>query len=133
MRAPLAAVLAAATAAVTLSAPAVADAAAPLHPTPAAAAPKASPAAPERVADPAHDLAPGWQHSTDRAVTSSSDAAGFHLLVADAADAYQWRTAASLAEPGFPTDQWIGQFCVTASGPGRSWSTRHASSPTTPS
>ena len=37
-------------------------------------------------------------------------------LTADASSAYQWRTAASLSEPGFDTPQWIGQDCVTGSG-----------------
>src|SRR6266536_2797225 len=52
----------------------------------------------------------------DRAVTTSSDETGLHVLVADGGDGYRWRTAATLAEPGFDTDQWIGQFCVTGSG-----------------
>jgi hypothetical protein len=40
----------------------------------------------------------------------------FHLLVADAADGYKWRTAATLSEPGVETDRWIGNVCVTGSG-----------------
>lgn len=39
-----------------------------------------------------------------------------HLLVADERSGYAWRTAATLAEPGFDTDAWIGNACVTASG-----------------
>ena len=58
----------------------------------------------------------GWETSADRAVTTAGDASGFHVLVADAKDGYQWRTAASLSEPGFETDAWIGNMCVTASG-----------------
>ena len=54
--------------------------------------------------------------STDRAWTTAGDADGFHLLVADAADGYRWRTAATLSEPGVETDQWIGNACVTGSG-----------------
>ncbi|WP_308297226.1 MULTISPECIES: GDSL-type esterase/lipase family protein [unclassified Streptomyces] len=48
--------------------------------------------------------------------TTSSDANGFHLLVADRSDGYAWKTAASLSEPGFDADAWVGNACVTASG-----------------
>ncbi|MGC4756041.1 SGNH/GDSL hydrolase family protein [Micromonospora trifolii] len=71
---------------------------------------------PDRLADPSRDIGRNWRRSTDRAVTTSSDGSGLHVLVADASDGYRWRTAATLVEPGFPTDQWIGQFCVTGSG-----------------
>lgn len=57
-----------------------------------------------------------WRESPDRAWTTSGDADGFHLLVADARTGYTWRTAATLSEPGFEADQWIGNACVTASG-----------------
>ena len=71
---------------------------------------------PDRLADPTRDIGRNWRRSSDRAVTTSSDGSGLHVLVADASDGYRWRTAATLLEPGFPTDQWIGQFCVTGSG-----------------
>ncbi|MEU9166761.1 hypothetical protein AB0D34_02970 [Streptomyces sp. NPDC048420] len=61
-------------------------------------------------------LPSGWQKSDDRIVTYDGDATGLHVLVADAADAYKWHTAATLSEPGIDTDQWIGQTCVTGSG-----------------
>ncbi|MEW2373374.1 hypothetical protein AB0940_28975 [Streptomyces sp. NPDC006656] len=61
-------------------------------------------------------LGKGWKASTDRAWTTSGDASGFHVLVADQKDGYGWRTAATLAEPGFDTDIWIGNACVTGSG-----------------
>lgn len=61
-------------------------------------------------------LGGGWQKSSDRAVTTAGDATGFHVLVGEAKDGYRWRTAASLSEPGFETDAWIGNICVTASG-----------------
>ncbi|OLZ60357.1 hypothetical protein BS330_08525 [Amycolatopsis keratiniphila subsp. nogabecina] len=61
-------------------------------------------------------LGPGWAESRDLAWTTSGDALGFHLLVARQSDGYQWRTAATLSEIGFDTDQWIGNACVTASG-----------------
>ncbi|MEY9932481.1 hypothetical protein ABH926_007132 [Catenulispora sp. GP43] len=77
---------------------------------PSAGAPSA------KLSDPDTVLAKGWQTSGDRAVTTSGDADGFHVLVADASAGYQWRTAATLSEPGFDTDQWIGQSCLTASG-----------------
>jgi hypothetical protein len=64
----------------------------------------------------AEKLGGGWGSSADRAVATAGDAAGFHVLVADAKDGYRWRTAASLSEPGFETDAWIGNMCVTASG-----------------
>ncbi|MFI1104489.1 hypothetical protein [Streptomyces melanogenes] len=54
--------------------------------------------------------------SQDRAWTTTGDAGGFHVLAADAKDQYGWRTAASLSEPGFDTDTWIGNACVTGSG-----------------
>jgi hypothetical protein len=57
-----------------------------------------------------------WNKSADRAWTTSSDAEGFHILVADKKDGYTWRTAASLAEPGFDADMWIGNVCLTGSG-----------------
>ncbi|MFC6094916.1 hypothetical protein [Saccharothrix lopnurensis] len=60
--------------------------------------------------------AAGWQRSTDRAWTTSGDGDGFHVLVADASTGYTWRTAATLSEPGFEADQWIGNACVTGSG-----------------
>lgn len=49
-------------------------------------------------------------------MTASGDETGLHLLVADEKEAYLWRTAATLSEPGLLTDQWIGQFCLTGSG-----------------
>ncbi|MCK2218459.1 SGNH/GDSL hydrolase family protein [Actinomadura sp. ATCC 31491] len=80
--------------------------------------PPTRPAAPESVApaERAALLGGGWAKSSDRAVTTAGDATGFHVLVADAKDGYRWRTAASLSEPGFDTDTWIGNVCVTASG-----------------
>ncbi|MFC0029777.1 hypothetical protein ACFFMM_09610 [Micromonospora chaiyaphumensis] len=57
-----------------------------------------------------------WRGSKDRAWTTAGDAEGFHVLVADAADGYAWRTAATLREAGFDTDRWIGNACVTSSG-----------------
>ncbi|MGW6882629.1 golvesin C-terminal-like domain-containing protein [Streptomyces goshikiensis] len=88
----------------------------------------ADPASPEAVAAAAADpsqiaptdrdkvLGKGWKVSTDRAWTTSGDAAGFHVLVADQKAGYGWRTAATLAEPGFDADMWIGNACVTGSG-----------------
>jgi hypothetical protein len=70
---------------------------------------------PDRVTD-TSQLPSGWQRSRDRVVTFDGDGTGLHVLVADAAHAYAWHTAATLSEPGIDTDQWIGQTCVTASG-----------------
>ncbi|MBG0825879.1 hypothetical protein HS048_34960 [Planomonospora sp. ID91781] len=61
-------------------------------------------------------LGSGWKESKDRAWTTSSDASGFHILVADKDQGYMWRTAATLSEPGFDADMWIGNACVTGSG-----------------
>ncbi|TWP52904.1 SGNH/GDSL hydrolase family protein [Lentzea tibetensis] len=95
-------------------------------PSIAAAAPKAPapPAAPANQAeanstDPSKRdelLGKDWEKSNDRAWTTSGDADGFHVMVADAATGYTWRTAASLSEPGFDADQWVGNACVTESG-----------------
>ncbi len=57
-----------------------------------------------------------WRESADVAWTTSGDADGFHLLAARASDGYAWRTVASLSEPGFDVDQWIGNACATGSG-----------------
>ncbi|MEU7719506.1 SGNH/GDSL hydrolase family protein [Streptomyces tibetensis] len=45
-------------------------------------------------------------------MTTAADNGGFKILVADSKDAYQWRTVATLAEPGMPADTWIGNSCV---------------------
>jgi len=58
----------------------------------------------------------GWQSSDDVAWTTVGDGTGFHVLAAAAKDAYQWHTVATLTEPGFDADQWIGNACVTGSG-----------------
>jgi hypothetical protein len=61
-------------------------------------------------------LPKGWKTSADRAVTVAGDSGGLHVLVADSSKAYQWHTLATLSEPGFTTDLWTGNACVTASG-----------------
>lgn len=61
-------------------------------------------------------LGQGWQRSGDRLWTTSSDASGFHVLVAEAKSGYTWRTAATLGKPNADVDQWIGNACVTGSG-----------------
>ncbi len=64
------------------------------------------------VKDPDKALGKNWRNSTERAVTSAADSDGLHLLVADGKNAYAWKTAAVLSEPGIPTDTWIGNQCV---------------------
>ncbi|MFJ6673306.1 hypothetical protein ACIQMJ_19525 [Actinosynnema sp. NPDC091369] len=81
-----------------------------------APAPKSASPGSVQSAERAAVLGGGWDRSTDRAVTTTGDGTGFHVLVAEARDGYRWRTAASLSEPGFDTDAWIGNACVTASG-----------------
>ncbi|QYA99524.1 SGNH/GDSL hydrolase family protein [Streptomyces anulatus] len=93
------------------SAPAVADDTAPTKPLskPSSGTPSDPPT---RVPNPATKLGKSWDSSRDRAVTSAADRDGFRILVADSKDAYQWRTVATLAEPGMPADSWIGNLCV---------------------
>src|SRR5205814_1499343 len=69
-----------------------------------------------RLTDPDAVLPAGWQRAADRAVTTIGERDGLHILVAEESTAYQWRTAATLTEPGFDTDRWIGQSCMTGSG-----------------
>ncbi|HEY0498944.1 MAG TPA: hypothetical protein VGD48_24595, partial [Kutzneria sp.] len=61
-------------------------------------------------------LGSGWQQSSDRLWTTTGDSTGLHVLVADKKSGYAWRTAATLIKPGFDTDSWIGNACVTANG-----------------
>ncbi|MFG2113723.1 hypothetical protein ACGFRB_13990 [Streptomyces sp. NPDC048718] len=61
-------------------------------------------------------LGKDWKKSTDLAWTAEGDARGFHLFTAREGDGYAWTTTASLSEPGFDTDAWIGNACVTGSG-----------------
>jgi hypothetical protein len=99
--------------------PAIAAPAPPAARPPSDAAP-AVPAedAPMAVAPAARDavLGSGWRKSTDIAWTTSGDANGFHILAAAADTGYTWRAVASLSEPGFETDQWIGNACLSGSG-----------------
>ncbi|MGV4987160.1 SGNH/GDSL hydrolase family protein [Streptomyces sp. NRAIS3] len=67
---------------------------------------------PLRVPDPGKKLGKDWKTSSDRAMTTAADTSGFKILVADSKAAYQWRTAAELAEPGMPADAWIGNACA---------------------
>ncbi|MEV6304579.1 endonuclease/exonuclease/phosphatase family protein [Actinoplanes sp. NPDC051861] len=98
----------------TPTAPAAAAPAPPPAPK-AANTPKPPPAA---VAESDRDrvLGGNWRESGDRALTTSGDADGFRLLLADADQGYAWRTVATLSEPGADTDMWIGNACVTGSG-----------------
>ncbi|MFJ8314054.1 MULTISPECIES: SGNH/GDSL hydrolase family protein [unclassified Streptomyces] len=91
-----------------------------LQAEPAIATPKPSPAAspapppvpPGQVEDPGKKLGSDWKSSPDRAVTAAADADGLHILVADSSQAYAWKTAAKLSEPGMPADSWIGNQCL---------------------
>ncbi|WP_329024351.1 golvesin C-terminal-like domain-containing protein [Streptomyces sp. NBC_00690] len=66
--------------------------------------------------DRANTLGSDYTKSTDTVFTTSGDGSGFHLLVADEKHGYTVKTAATLTEPGFDTDTWIGNACLTASG-----------------
>lgn len=89
-----------------------------LQAVPAAAAPALfagdvpPPATSVRVDSPGETLGKDWKTSKDRAVTGAADAKAFKILVADEAEAYEWKTVAALAEPGVPADSWIGNQCV---------------------
>jgi hypothetical protein len=58
----------------------------------------------------------GWRTSDDVAWTTSGDGDGFHVMTASARSGYTWQTVATLSEPGFDVDQWIGNACLTGSG-----------------
>ncbi len=90
----------------------------PAQPSGAPAPAGAEAAGPSQIAPADRDklLGKGWKTSADRAWTTSGDATGFHVLVADQKTGYGWRTAATLVEPGFDADMWIGNACVTGSG-----------------
>ncbi len=72
--------------------------------------------APDGLTDPGRLLPAGWHTSRDVAVAVAGDATGLHVLVADEARGYAWRTIATLSVPGTDTAQWIGQACVTGGG-----------------
>ncbi|WNI22745.1 hypothetical protein [Streptomyces sp. ITFR-16] len=82
--------------------------------SPAPAASKHPGAVPE--ADRPALLGKGWKSSQDVAWTTSGDADGFHLLSAAGSAGYAWKNLATLAEPGFDADSWIGNACVTGTG-----------------
>jgi GDSL-like lipase/acylhydrolase family protein len=108
----------AAVAAVVALAPATAAAAAPPPPSVQPVPAPATPADPSTVAPDQRDrlLPTGWRNSADLAWTTTGDSTGFHLLVAESATGYTWRTAATLAEPGIEADRWVGNACLTGSG-----------------
>ncbi|MFT7835248.1 hypothetical protein Q5530_03740 [Saccharothrix sp. BKS2] len=98
-----------------------------LAPVPVAAAepaPDRAPAAPAAPVEPpavaaerrGELLGADWKASGDRLWTTSGDANGFHVLVAEARTGYSWRTAATLRKPGLEADAWVGNACVTGSG-----------------
>ena len=113
--------IAAMAAAIGLAASQLAPASAASATSSAAAAPKAASSAaaapsPAQLADPAGMLPGGWQKSSDEAVTVSGDATGLHVLAASESSGYDWKSVATLGDPGVETDLWIGQACVTGSG-----------------
>ncbi|GGU32383.1 SGNH/GDSL hydrolase family protein [Streptomyces violascens] len=90
-----------------------------LQATPVIAVPKPNPTTQQsaptpagRVTDPDKKLGKDWKTSPDRAVTAAADADGLRILVADGDQAYAWKTAATLSEPGMPADSWIGNQCL---------------------
>ncbi|GAA5039885.1 golvesin C-terminal-like domain-containing protein [Streptomyces siamensis] len=113
-RAPLAAVAAGAVLAGLTQAVAWAAPPAPAAPATKTTAEKRRDAVPS--AERAAVLGKAWKNSGDLAWTTSGDAEGFHILTARKKDGYTWRSTASLSEPGFDADAWIGNICVTGSG-----------------
>ncbi len=81
----------------------------------AVAVPLLVPATGAIAATPAQDPVAAPPHD-DLLWTTAGDETGLHVLVANAKDGYAWRTAATLSEPGFDADQWIGHGCLTGSG-----------------
>jgi hypothetical protein len=83
-----------------------------------AARPSAAKTEPDTVPDARRTAVLGadYRRSGDLAWTTSGDARGFHLLTARERDGYAWQTTATLSEPGFDADSWIGNACVTGSG-----------------
>ncbi|MFC0843727.1 GDSL-type esterase/lipase family protein [Streptomyces noboritoensis] len=69
-------------------------------------------APPVQVADPGKKFGSDWKTNPDRAVTAAADSSGLRILVADSTQAYAWKTAATLVEPGIPADTWIGNQCL---------------------
>ncbi|WP_205530675.1 hypothetical protein [Streptomyces sp. MBT27] len=67
---------------------------------------------PGQVEDPGKKLGQDWKSSPDRAVTAAANRDGLDVLVADSSDAYAWKTAATLSEPGMSADSWIGNQCL---------------------
>ncbi|GGL13481.1 hypothetical protein GCM10012284_55270 [Mangrovihabitans endophyticus] len=109
--------LTAALAAVSLVAASPAPAAPPAPADPAPTATPDSPSGPS-IAPSDRDrlLSPSWRRSSDMAWTATGDAGGFHIMTASARTGYAWHTVTTLAEPGFDTDRWIGNACLTGSG-----------------
>ncbi|MFJ6650512.1 hypothetical protein ACIQPS_33200 [Streptomyces sp. NPDC091290] len=87
-------------------------------PPPTAAAQSSTRLAPDSVpaGERAEVLGDDYGSSADIAWTTTGDAQGFHVLTAMEKSGYAWKTLASLAEPGFDADQWIGNACVTGTG-----------------
>ena len=54
--------------------------------------------------------------SNDWVWTVSGDSTGLHVLVAKAKHGYAWRDVTTLAEPGVPADQWVGNACLNGDG-----------------
>ncbi|MDH2428495.1 hypothetical protein [Sphaerisporangium sp. TRM90804] len=89
-----------------------------VSPSPGSAAPLGDPAGRSSVEAAQRDrlLSKEWRASKDTAVAAAGDATGFHVLAAEESTGYQWRTVATLSEPGMDTDQWVGNACLTGSG-----------------
>lgn len=62
------------------------------------------------------ETAPPVPLTGDFVLSGDGDEEGFHLIAGDASDPDHWVEIAVLREPGFETDRWIGQYCVTGSG-----------------
>lgn len=73
----------------------------------------AAPVGDAAFANPVKAFGAGWNTSSDEVVTGVGDAAGFHVLVAQERDAYQWKDLATLEVPELDSGDWTGQLCTT--------------------
>lgn len=71
---------------------------------------------PDRLSDPGRVLPADWARSQDKVVTVAGDSTGLHVMMADEADGYSWRTVATLGGLGTDTARWVGQMCLTGNG-----------------
>ncbi|MEU6541484.1 hypothetical protein [Streptomyces sp. NPDC047000] len=71
----------------------------------------------ELFASPRQALGKDWQTSSDRSVIATGDSSGFHILVADESQSFQYHELANLTETGLDgIGPWTGYICTTGTG-----------------